>query len=281
MKQDSYRYSNFNGSTKAIAAGAGNGVLSFTGNDLPSTGVVAYHFATSGTTANSLSLVWGARGRVKCDGQTIYDLDVTHYRKWLERFTQANYGPVTGIARWSIWFNFMDIVDDNMADVCQLPGGTVPTVEFDTNANVLFAGTLMAGWTQTTQDCHFTPYLYEQALNIAASATQSQYPITAPGSAAVRAVIIPTGNIKTFRMELNQFCYVQSSAAANTGGANAGDLFLEMEQIEDGTTITTHTAHRIPMVSPAGGVSRLLLDTGGGWATTDAMTLWLARPVGA
>lgn len=285
MKPDSFRYTNFNGSSKTITAGAVNAVLSFNGNDLPSTGVIMYHFGTSGTTANTILLLFGtgaaARLRVKSDGQTLVDCDLTHYRKWLERFTQANYGPATSAVRFTIPFNFCDIVDDNMADICQFPGGTVPTVEFDTQNSTMFAGTLIAGWTQTNQDCLFTPYFYEQALNIATSAVQAQYPITVPGDAAVRAIVIPSTNLKTFRFELNQFCYVQAAGAAYTGGANAGDLFLEMEQVEDGTTITTHTAHRIPMIQPAGGVSRLLVDTGGSWATTDSLSMWLARPVAA
>jgi hypothetical protein len=282
MKNDSFRYSNFNGAGKTIAAGTGNGTLSFTGNDLPSTGVVAYHFATSGTTANTILLLFGgagARMRVKADGQTIFDLDQTHYRKWLERFSQANYSPATSAVRFSIWFNFLDIVDDNMADTCQFPGGTVPTVEFDTVGSTMFAGALTAGWTQTTQDAHYTPYLYQQALNIGASAIQAQFPITVPGSAGVRGIVIPTTNIKTFRFELNQYCYVQAPGALYTTATSQGDMFLEMEQIEDGTTITTHTAHRIPMIQPAGGISRALLDTGASWAVTDALTMWLARPV--
>jgi hypothetical protein len=273
------RFKNFNGAGKAVSNLVAQ-TLSFTGNDLPSTGVVAYHFATTGAANTFANIV--TRLRVKSDGQTIYDVDPTHFRKWSERFTQSNFSPATAATRWSIWFNFTDIVDDDLADTCQFPPGTVPTVEFVTNASAV-TGSIFAGWTQTDVEPHFTPYLYGQAMNIALSAKQAQFPIQTPGNAAVRGLISVGTGLGTLRAELNQFVYVQTSSALYQNVAT-GDMALEMESIEDGNNgagvpaIATHFAQRIPMIVPAAGSSRVLLDTESTWAgATNELTLWLAR----
>jgi hypothetical protein len=248
--------------------------ISFTGNDLPSTGVVAFHFATTGG-ANSLANLIANGLRVKADGQTIYDADLTAFRKWNERFSQANYAAATAATRVSIWFNFQDIIDDDLADTCQFPPGTVPTVEFLTNASAV-TGFVFAGWTQSDVEQHFTPYLLQQANNIGASQRQARFPINTPGNAAIRGLIIPTTGLGTLRLELNGFPYINNSSALYQGTAT-GDMLLELDSSEDGTTITTHAAVRVPMIVPATGISQLILDTEAGWAAANAVTLWMAH----
>jgi hypothetical protein len=249
--------------------------LSFTGNDLPSTGVCAFHFGTSGGAANSIANCMANGMRVKADGQTIYDLDVTAFRKWNERFSQANYTPATTAIRWTIWFNFQDIIDDDLADTCQFPPGTVPTVEFLTNATVV-TGNIFAGWTQCDIEQHFTPLLLSQANNIGAVQRQSQFPVNTPGNAAIRGLVIPTTGLGTLKMELNGFPYINVTSALYQGSAT-GDVLLELDSNEDPGTITTHVGKRVPMIVPRQGLSRLILDTEAGWTAANAVTLWLAH----
>lgn len=249
--------------------------LSFTGNDLPSTGVVAFHFATVGGAANSLANVMANGFRVKADGQTIYDADVTAFRKWNERFSQANYAPATSALRFSIWFNFQDIIDDDLADTCQFPPGTVPTVEFLTNASVV-TGSILAGWTQCDVEQHFVPLLLQQANNIGVTQRQAQFPINTPGGSAIRGLILPTTGLGTLRLELNSFAYINVTSALYQNAAT-GDMLLELDSNEDPGTITTHVAKRVPMVVPTRGLSRLVLDTESTWSAANAVTLWMAQ----
>jgi len=268
-----------NMSAKAITATTAQ-TVSFTGNDLPSTGVIAYHFASVGGANNSLANCLANGFRVKADGQTIYDADVTTLRKWMERFTQANYAPATTALRWSIWFNFTDIVDDDLADTCQFPPGTVPTVEFLTNASVA-AGSLLGGWTQTDVEQHFTPYFLQQANNVGATQKQAQFPLNTPGNAAIRGLVLPTTGLGTLRMELNSYAYINNTSALFQNAAT-GDMLQELDSIEDGSTsgaptITTHAAIRVPMIVPSSGLSRLVLDTESTWTAANAITLWMAH----
>lgn len=254
--------------------------VSFTGNDLPSTGVVAFHFCTTTSATNSIANLVANGLRVKADGQTIVDVDLTTTRKFLERFTQANYAPATTATRLSLWFNFCDIVDDDLADTCQFPPATVPTVEFLTNASVVTGGVL-GGWTQTDVEQHFTPYLLQQANNIGATQKQNQFPINTPGNAAIRGMILPTTGLGTLRLELNSFTYVNNTSALYQNVV-AGDMLQELDSIEDGSTsgaptITTHAAFRVPMIVPSQGLSRLILDTESTWSAANAITLWMAH----
>jgi hypothetical protein len=267
------RWSNFNGSGKTITVTAAQ-TISFTGNDMPSSGVVAYHVVTTGANNNLTNIT---RLRLKADGQTIYDVDTTHFRKWFERFTQANTAPSLTNLRFTIPVNFCDIIDDDLADVCQFPPGTVPTLEIVTGAGTS-AGSAFVGWTQTDQECHFTPMLLGQAMNIAASQTQSQYPLTVPGDAMIRGFTIVDTNLAVLRMELNQFLYHQQIGPLYLA-ATTGDMVLEGDSWEDPASITTHGARRIPMISPTPGTSRLLLDTGAGYSAANEVTLWMARGV--
>jgi hypothetical protein len=253
--------------------------ISFTGNDLPSTGVVAFHFCTTGA-ANTLANILANGFRVKADGQTIYDTDVTALRKWMERFTQGNYAPATTATRWSLWFNFSDIVDDDLADTCQFPPGTIPTVEFLTNASAV-TGSVFGGWTQCDVEQHFTPYLLQQANNIGATQKQAQFPINTPGNAAIRGLILPTTGLGTLRLELNSYPYINNTSALYQNVAT-GDMLQELDAIEDGSTsgaptITTHAAIRVPMIVPSQGLSRLVLDTESTWTAANAITLWMAH----
>lgn len=266
------RWSNFNGSPKTIAA---SGLTSFTGNDAPSSGVVAYHIVTTGAGNN---LTNATRLRLKTDGQTIYDVDVTHFRKFFERFTQANTAPALGVSRFTIPTNFCDIIEDELADVCQFPPGTVPTIEVQWGAGAA-AGNAFIGWTQSNQDCHYTPMLLGQALNLGASQNAAQVPINVAGDAEVRGVIMHTTAVGTWKIELNQFLFHQCIGALYLTVAT-GDMGLEGDSWEDPATITTQCGRRIPMVNPTTGISRLIVDTGAGFAATAEYTLWMAHPIG-
>lgn len=270
------RFTSFLGSGKSIAATTAQ-VITFTGNDLPSAGVIAYHFTTyAGTGATDVADI--TRIRVKADNRLIYDVNPTHFRKWQERFSTVGYALPTALTRWTIPFNLFDIVDDDLADTCQFPRGTVPTVEITLDASGSAAGAMYAGWTQTDAQPVFYPTLIGQQMNIAASATNATFPINSQG--AVRGMLVNTTGLSRFKAELNGFQYHQLIGAAYLGNTN-GDMLLESQALEDGAgssggvTITSAAGLRVPMVVASQGSSRVELDTGSGWGgTSNELTLW-------
>ena len=279
------RWTSFLGSGKPVTASTAQ-VLTFTGNDLPSAGVVAYHFVWQGTTAGNANADI-TRIRVKADNRQIFDVCYPHYAKWLERFSQNGVAPATNALRFSLWFNLLDIVDDDLADVCQFPRGAVPTVEITTGSNTV-AGNVYAGWTQTDQAPQFYSQLIGQQMNIAASATNANFPISTTG--AIRGAILDTTSLGRVKMELNGFTYHQLIGTGYLGQNFLGDMSLAASDVEDGAgtsgqvTISNQVGLRVPMIVASSGASRLEIDTGSGWAsanssgagtaTANEVTLW-------
>ena len=267
------RFTSFLGSGKTVAATTAQ-VITFTGNDLPSAGVVAYHFGMTGD-GNIVSDI--SRIRVKADNRLIYDVNLLHFRKWQERFSSVGYALPGTQTRFTIPFNLFDIVDDDLADTCQFPRGTVPTVEI-TTTNGTVAGSIYAGWTQTDAQPVFYPTLIGQQMNIAASATNATFPINSQG--AVRGMVLDATGLSRFKAELNGFQYHQLIGAQYLTNTT-GDMVLESQSLEDGAgssgsvTITTAAGLRIPMVVASQGSSRVELDTGSSWVgTANELTLW-------
>lgn len=277
------RWTSFLGSGKAVTGSTAQ-VVTFTGNDLPSAGVIAYHFAWQGSGNDNTDIT---RIRVKADNRQIFDVGYKHYAKWLERFSQNGFAPATSLQRFSIWFNLLDIVDDDLADVCQFPRGAVPTVEITTGSSTV-GGTIYAGWTQTDQAPQFYSQLIGQQMNIAASATNATFPISTTG--AIRGAILDTTALGRAKMELNGFTYHQLIGPNYLGQSNLGDMSLAASDVEDGAgstggvTITQQVGLRVPMIVASSGASRVELDTGSGWAsanssglgtaTANELTLW-------
>lgn len=271
------RFTSFLGSGKDITASTAQ-VLTFTGNDLPSAGVVAYHFCMTGT-GNIVDDI--SRIRVKADNRLIYDVNLLHFRKWQERFSTVGYALDSNLTRFTIPFNLFDIVDDDLADTCQFPRGTVPTVEITTTSGTV-AGKIYAGWTQTDAQPVFYPTLIGQQMNIANNAVNATFPINSGG--AIRGMVVNTVGLSRFKAELNGFQYHQLTGALYLTAAT-GDMVLESQALEDGAgtsggvTITTAAGLRIPMVVASQGSSRVELDTGSTWnggagAATNELTLW-------
>lgn len=272
------RFTSFLGSGKPVQNAAAQ-VITFTGNDLPSAGVVAYHFVTTATTG-ATDVADITRIRVKADNRLIYDVNQLHFRKWQERFSTVGYALGTALTRWTIPFNLFDIVDDDLADTCQFPRGTVPTVEITLGTGSA-GGSIFAGWTQTDAQPVFYPTLIGQQMNIAASAVNATFPINSQG--AIRGMIVNTVGLSRFKAELNGFQYHQLTGASYLGAAT-GDMVLESQALEDGAgtaggvTIDTAAGLRIPMVVASQGSSRVELDTGTTWGgatpTQNELTLW-------
>lgn len=267
------RFTSFLGSGKDISNTSAQ-VVTFTGNDLPSAGVVAYHFVTTGST-NDLSDI--DRIRVKADNRLIYDINTLQFRKWQERFSSVGFALPTSATRFTIPFNLFDIVDDDLADVCQFPRGTVPTVELTFNTGSA-TGKIYAGWTQTDAQPVFYPTLIGQQMNIAASATNASFPINSQG--AIRGALINTAGLSRVKIEMNGFQYHQLVGAQYLG-STTGDMVLESQSLEDGAgnggtaLITTAAGLRIPMVVASQGSSRVELDTGSSWGgTSNELALW-------
>lgn len=265
------RWTSFLGSGKTLAASS---VTSFTGNDLPSAGVVAFHFVMNGS-GNTLANI--SRVRVKADSRLIVDISQAHLRKWLERFSQNGFALPTTYARFTLPFNLMDIVDDDLADICQFPRGAVPTVEITTGASA-GAGTVYAGWTQTDQAPEFYSTLIGSAMNIGASITNANYPIAS--QEAIRGVVLDTTGLKRLKLELNGFAYHQLTGVDYQASVTTGDMTLAASDVEDGAgssggvTITSQAALRVPMIQASSGASRLEMDTASGWSAANELTLW-------
>ena len=271
------RFKNFNGSGKAILATTAQ-QLQFTGNDLPGgapgSATNAFHFTMTGT--NTFARL--TRIRVKSNGNLIYDIDPTHYRAWLERFSPANNALATTAARFSIYFSLLDIEDEDAADLCAFPMGTIPTVELVTDAGT-GAGVIYGGWTSSTITPQWYPVLLGQGMNIPASSSKQSYPLQEAGS--VRGISLPTVGVDQARLTLNGFDWIQSAGAAYLNVAT-GDMLLEGEFYDDPETITNPAWLRMPMIPAGNGTSRWELSTQAGWAGTSAeTTVWGIRNQGA
>lgn len=272
------RFSSFLGSAKPVSAAVVN-VLTFTGNDLPSAGVIAYHgvFAGSGNNVTDITRI-----RVKADNQLIYDTNLLHFQKWSERFSAKGYAQPGAAARFTIPFNLVDVVDDDAADMCQFPRGAVPTVEI-TTASTVVAGQLLMGWTQTTVDPMLFPTLLGQPLNIGVSQTNAQFPVNDRG--ALRGMMINTAGLARLKCVLNGMTWHELSGVDYPGGATAyGDMLLESQAFEDGAgasgtaVVTTAAALRLPDQIPSGGASFLQLDTSASWGgVSNEATFWALR----
>jgi hypothetical protein len=231
---------------------------------LPSTGLVGLHFANICT-----------RLVVRADSTVIMNVQPLHYRKWLERFSQANFAQTTAGTAWSIWFNFADIPDDDLADQCQFPRGASPSVEFTTNASAV-TGNLYVGWTISDQAAVFYPRLIGQPMNLAASLTNAAFPIKEQG--LLRGAMFDTTNLGRLALKVGGFIYEDLPGPLyNT--VVTGNMTVDSERIEDGVTVDAVTAaHRLPMIPAPQGSSEAQLDTGAGWLTANELTLWAAWP---
>lgn len=273
------RWTNFLGSGKAIGAGAVQ-TITFTGNDLPGSGMVALHFATQGAVAATTAIQHVmARLRIKADSTTIFDVNLAHYQAWMQRFSQANYTPsiVGSVQRWTVWLNMFDIVDDDLADVCQFPKGAVPTVELTTAATVT-AGTVFAGWTITDQPAAYYPVLIGQQMNIPAAAVNQSFPITEPGM--LRGYGLNTVGLDRTRLELSGFQYEYLPGVSYNAPTTGGDMFRDTNQAEDGIVTDNPCMHRLYNVQAGQGSSRIELTTlVAVWAgVTNELSTWAIRP---
>lgn len=276
------RWTNFLGSPKAITAATAQ-TLVWTGNDLPSDGVVGFHFAVldaaAVTNVNELATCM-TRLRIKADSTTIVDIPLAHFQAHQERFSQANFAAAPTNQAWSVWLNMFDIVDDDLADRCQFPRGTVPTVELTTSAAVV-AGSAFCGWTQSDQPADYYPVLLSGPMNIPAGAVNQTFPISEPGM--MRGYGLNTVGLQRVRLEISGFQYEYLPGvdyAPPTTAGNAGDMFRGTEQIENGTTFTDPIWHRLYMVEAGLGSSRIELSTRAAiWAgTANEFSYWAVRP---
>src|SRR5260221_9246071 len=171
------RWKGFRGATIPIANLVVQTLVASEG--LPSTGVVGLHFATTGGAANSFANIC-TRVVVRADSTQIFNVQPLHYRKWLERFSQSNFPLTTAATAWSLWFNFADIPDDDLAHQCQFPRGAIPSIQFTTTAAAV-TGSLILRWTISDQPAVFYPRLIGQPMNLAASLTNAAFPIKEQG----------------------------------------------------------------------------------------------------
>jgi hypothetical protein len=253
-------YHDYNANAKTISNLVAQ-TITFTGTDMPSSGVVAYHIYFTGGAANQLGNL--TRCRVKANSQTIYDFNpATHFRTFIERISRANYAPASTVVRFTIPFYLPDAKGDDRY-VSQFPRNAIPTIELVTNASFI-TGTALVGWQRTDMKPALFPKLLGITLNAAASLTNYTYPISTDGE--VRGFSINTTGLNRAKLVLDDVVRWQYD----------GTFALEGNQLENPQTITDPLFNKLHGTQPAPpGRSYWNLDTAGGWAgVANESVLW-------
>jgi hypothetical protein len=253
-------YTDYNGSAKTIVASTVQ-TLTFTGAEIPGSGVVAFHLYMTGASANKLANL--TRIRIKANSQTIMDFSPSdHFRAFIERVSRANYAYPTTAQRLTIPFYIPDGKGDHRY-ASQFPKNAIPTIEVVTNSSVV-AGTLVCGWTRTDLEPKLYPKLLGIVLNLAASVTNYTFPISTDGE--VRGYGIPTTGLNRVKLVLDDVVRHQVD----------GTLVLEDQQLENPETITDPVFHKLHGTQPAPpGRSYFNLDSGSSWVgAANEVLLW-------
>lgn len=284
-----------------------NGTVVFTSADLPSAGVVAYHFAfddgNDGTTLSDISRV-----RVKANGQTLVDASMTQILALNQRFGlgRPSYGdrnlsalPTTaGLAnttqRFTIpFYNLLEQYAGDVRDTCQFPPGAQVTVELSFGASIGTTPIIVAGWTQTDQPALAFPKILSSQMNIAASQPTGRYNFNEDGILCAFAVSTPGMGRARLVVSGDQVLHLSGQLANSPTDVNG--LFLEAQQLDgklgelSNSTAITNLASSV-IVDPlwfevgikkpaASGSSYLELTTTAAWAgvTSELSTYAITR----
>jgi len=231
------RIVDYNAAGKTIAAST---TVTFTSSDVPSSGVVAYHFGMTGA-GNTFNAI--DRIRVKANGIVFYDITSALYRSFIERWTngQTRYpanqvinnlsaaGTPVDWRRFTVPFCMLDYEKHEEADVVQFPVGSNVTIEIVFNANA-GAGSMFCAWTETDVHPRAYPKLYSSQMNIAASNTNARYPFSEDG--VIRGFGVETTGLGRARLVANgRQIYHAQGQPANSTTVTEDDLVLETEQV--------------------------------------------------
>jgi hypothetical protein len=244
-------YHDYNANAKTISNLVAQ-TITFTGTDMPSSGVTAYHIYFTGGAANQVGNL--TRIRVKANSQTIWDFNPSsHYRTFIERMSRSNVAIASGATRLTLPFYLLDAKGDDRY-TSQFPKNAIPTIEVVTNASFI-TGTAVISWDRTDMKPSLFPKLLGITLNAGASLTNYTYPISTDGE--VRGFSINTTGLNRAKLVLDDVVRWQAD----------GTNILECDQMESPQTITDPLFKKLHGTQPAPpGRSYFNLDTAGGWA---------------
>jgi hypothetical protein len=266
------RRRDYSAQAKTIAASTTN---TFPSSEIPSSGIVAYHF---GWTGSSL-FTHISRLRIKANGVAIYDLSPSMLRAFVRRFSRSNYPipdgqvgrlttlgtasasttsqPTIPLRRFSIpLFLLDDSLSEAQRDSYQMPKRSQVTIEIQWGSSAS-AGSLYCGWTETNVPAAWYPKLYGSQANIAASVANGRANLQDDGN--VYAVGVNTVGLERFKVVLGgiQLFHGQGISVAGTA---TGDLISEMEQLENGFTNTQENLITTPSAASNNFVDADLVD---------------------
>lgn len=225
----------YNGSGKTIAASS---TVTFTQNDMPSTGLVKLIYV-SGPAANIISDI--TRIRVKAGGSTIYDLTSTQLTNFITAQSKANAADYQAAAVQQLVIPFCDLTRPYLdeQDQQQFPYGQPPTVEIVYGAGGA-AGVGYMGWVLSNQRPRYYPRLLSSAHGIAATAVNGRAPFTDPGE--FKGFSVATGTYGTPLLNRVR-CVVNNQELLNLPGGLlgtvTGDMLGEAQRTENGGAPTT------------------------------------------
>jgi len=259
------RWIDYNPGTKAVAA-ASTAPIVWPANDIPGSArgvgnLVGLSFAFEQAAGSALTVAKIARLRVKASGNLIVDVSGAHLRAFLGRFSPANAVPSGTGQAFSVWFNALDMDDDDQADQCGFPYQTVPTVELTMDGTQTGAGLCTLAHIFSDVEAHKYATLIGQPMGVAAAQVSANYPLNETGQ--IRGIGLPSTGLTRARLILGGRQWINCIGPGGAASATAvlGDLARETQQVELDQTLLTDTFYRIPMVQAPQG-SRIELTTG-------------------
>lgn len=185
------------GGTKVLTNATAE-TITFHPNEIPSQGVLAYHFTLTGTNDDYDSLT---RIRVKAGGEAIIDCHETHLAAMVQRLSRSNLDYANGDTVFTVPLYVLDAKDRAERYACGFPRGKSATVEI-VKDNTGSAGTIACGWTYTTDpaDLLLYPMFISQQMNIASSSGPMDIAITQQG--LMRGFSINTTGLSALKLVL-------------------------------------------------------------------------------
>ncbi len=267
--------------TKVVDATAQ--VVTFSGTDLFTDGVVALHVGINNTTGTNHDIGRITRIRYYANSTPIFNCSLATLRAFVQRMGRSNLAPIITANTLTLPLYLLDAFSQDEQDVSQFPFGANGTLELtlQVNGGAAAASTLLGaitvGYTVTEGIAQSVyPCLYSQAMNIPASSALQQFPFQDGGE--VRGFGIPSAGIDRIQFYLNKKRMIHAQGAQFTG-VNA-DIFSEVQALWNTRVITDPQFYYMPSQMTGGPGSYVELATGAGWAgVTNELTLYtLHRP---
>lgn len=270
------RVQSFQGGSKAITASATQTIV-FTPQDLESAGLVKLLFAFGGTTVGTNATV--NRVRLRAGPDLLFDATFAQLQALQQAYSKRSVADLSANAYFSVPLHMMDAPTEEAQDMSQFPPGREIQVEIDITAGAGAGQVIYAGWVLSDVAPQYYPRYYSQVLNFIASGNNQRYPLVEAG--IVRGVTLPTANWARAELFLSGRSAFRAAGPVYGGATGAGDMLVAKDYFDNGLTLTSQKLHKVSLNTQASpGNSYLLLDTGGSWATSDAMAIHSIVPLG-